>query len=253
MCSARRSALALALTLACDADPSLPPPTGEPPAAIGSLVVLGDVISSRDDAGQYHRILQARLEARFGAPIVHVSRAYSSARASDIAAQVDLLPDTLPAPVVVVLTGGCNDMKLALPAIADGEDREERARLAHDIDAALDALLAPGRFGEGAEVHVYEANLFDPSDGAGDYSDHGCPYGVGLPALPTDGAFTAWNATLEGAIRDHGQALVDAHSVFRGHGYASDVNWYNASCNAPNELGHVALADAFEAAIVGVP
>ena len=250
--AALRGLLLAALALACSADP-LPPPPAQPLAAVGALVVLGDAISSRDDPAHYHRLLHARLEERLGAPVYYLNSAFSSARASDLLLQIDALPADLPGPVAVVITAGCNDMKAAFPAIADGEDAGPRARLAHDIGAAHDALLAPGRFGEGVAVHVFEANLFDPSDGAGDYADRGCPFGAGLPALPTDPAFAAWNAALAEPVRARDQALLDLHALFRGHGLAAAEPWYDDRCLAPNEPGHLALAAALEDLILGDP
>lgn len=250
MFGSRRLFLALVL-LSCSSDVLAPAGAPEPMAEVGALVVLGDAISSRNDPEHYHRLLHGLLEERLEAPVVYVNRAFGSSRAADLALQIEHLPARLPGPVAVVITSGCNDMKAALPAIADGEDADERARLRHDLDGALGRLLAPGRFGEGAEVHVYGANIFDPSDGAGDYAEFGCPYSGGMPTMPTDRAFAAWNEQIAAAVGGREQALIDAHALFHGHGYRSDDSWYDPGCAEPNEAGHAALAELFAAAIVG--
>lgn len=250
MFGSRRLFSALVL-LSCSSDVLAPAGATEPMTEVGALVVLGDAISSRNDPRHYHRILHGLLEERLGEPVVYVNRAFGSSRASDLPLQIEHLPASLPGPVVVVVTSGGNDMQAALPAIAGGDDADERARLRSDLDVALGQLLAPDRFGADVEVRVYGANIFDPSDGAGDYAEFGCPDAGGMPALPTDGAFAAWNGEIAAALGGRGQVLLDAHGLFRGHGYGSDDSWYDRGCAEPNEAGHAALAELFAAAIVG--
>ena len=232
---------------AADAGPPAPPPM----TSLGALVILGDSISDRGGQSPfYYDLLRADLGAKFGA-IAYRSAAQSGSKTSALASQIDSLPRSLPGPVAVCVTSGGNDMKASLPQIVLGADAAVRAQVAANVGAALDKLLAPGRFGAGVQVRVFEANVYDASDGKGDFGSHGCAFGQGLPAFPTDGYFSSWNGDIGRAVASRGQTAADLHGWFRGHGYAGAPSWYASDCTHPNALGHDQVRRMFYKAITG--
>ncbi|MCA9717662.1 MAG: SGNH/GDSL hydrolase family protein, partial [Myxococcales bacterium] len=230
--------------------------TGEPPdglAALGSLVVLGDSIS--DGGGQspyYYDLLRDSLTTHYG-PIAYQNAAASGSETKALKGQAESLPDSLPGPVAVVITSGGNDMKANILQIVLGLDGPIKATMANNIDAALTELLTPGRFGPGVEVHVFEGNIYDASDGEGDFNAYDCAFGLGFPMLPVDMYFNAWNAVIAEAVDAREQTPVDMHGHFFGHGFHSEPNWYAPDCTHPSAIGHEALRDLFFEQITGVP
>jgi len=225
--------------------------TGGGLEGLGSLVVLGDSIS--DGGGRqpfYYDLLREDLIAHYGA-IEYRNRAQSGSETDALANQIAGLPNELPGPVAVVITSGGNDMKASIAQIVAGTDGPARDEMQTNIEGALAALLAPDRFGAGVEVRVFEGNVYDASDGVGDYGDNGCAFGQGLPAIPTDAFFTSWNGAIRDAVEGAGQTPVDMHAHFFGHGYAGDPNWYAADCTHPNALGHDELRGLFYEQITG--
>ncbi len=181
-----------------------------------------------------------------GAEVVRVGRVRDDAR--ELAA---LLDEAIAAGAELVITSGGNDMKDALPAVATGLDGPILAQVSANIDTALSELLSPGRFGPGVEVHVFEGNVYDASDGAGNYSQGGCNFADGLPAIPTDVMFDRWNDAIATAVEARGQTAVDMHGYFYGHGYNNPPNWYASDCTHPNSQGHDELQRLFFEHITG--
>ena len=134
-------------------------------------------------------------------------------------------------------------------------DPSEQAYLdRYNLAAALGELTKPDRFGAGVEVHVFEADIYDPSDGKGDFSKHGCPAPLSLlPVTPTDGFFTNWNAVVDDEVPMHGVSLVSPlHSTFYGHGVGNAADrWYANDCIHPNKKGHNELRRMFWTGITG--
>lgn len=220
---------------------------------LGTLVVLGDSISDGGGvAPYYYDLLHDQLSAKYGA-IQYRHRAESGSKTSALLGQIDGLPGQLPGPIAVTITSGGNDMKAALPLILSGTDAAKRQEMGQNISEALDALLEPGRFGAGVEVHVFEATIYDASDGQGDFGSHGCSFAQGFPAFPTDGYFDAWNGVIDTQLQAHAQPTIDVHALFYGHGYHSTPSWYAGDCTHPSAIGHAQLADHFYAAITGAP
>lgn len=219
---------------------------------LGTLVVLGDSIG--DGGGQapyYYALLRDKLEAKYG-PIAYHREAESGSETGALMGQIGDLPNSLPGPVAVTITSGGNDMKAAIQWILLGVDAPVRAQMGANLDAALTELLSPGRFGPGVEVHVFEGNVYDASDGKGDYGAHDCNFGGGFPTIPNvDAYFDAWNGVIAEQVAAHGQTLVDMHASFYGHGYDGSPSWYASDCTHPNSAGHAALADFFYAEIAG--
>jgi lysophospholipase L1-like esterase len=218
--------------------------TGEDPSAtldldsVGSLVVMGDSIG--DGGGQapfYYELLRGSFEAKYGA-IEYRNVADSGSETDALLGQANALPAALPGPVVVMVTSGGNDMKSSIAAIIGGADGPARETMQANIDEALGVLTAPGRFGPGVEVFVLEANIYDSSDGEGNFGQNDCAFGGGLPAIMTDGFFAAWNGAIEEVVTEHGQTLLDMHGHFYGHGFNGTDNWYASDCTHPNATGH---------------
>lgn len=227
---------------------------GAPPqglTSLGALVVLGDSIS--DGGGQspfYYDMLKNDLGSKYG-NIAYHNKAQSGSKTGALVGQIDDLPGTLPGPVAVVITSGGNDMKAALLQIVTGTDGPAKAQMEANVAAALDTLTTPGRFGAGVEVHVFEGNIYDASDGKGDFGSHGCAFGQGMPTIATDPFFDAWNGVIATEIAGHGQVAADMHAHFYGHGYAGSPDWFASDCTHPNALGHDQLRRLFYSKITG--
>jgi lysophospholipase L1-like esterase len=220
---------------------------------LGTLVVLGDSIG--DGGGQspfYYNLLRDRLTAKYG-PIEYHREAQSGSKTGALVGQINDLPSQLPGPVAVAITSGGNDMKDALQLIITGNDLAARNQMGQNIDNALFNLLQPDRFGSGVTVHVFEANIYDASDGEGDFGSHDCAFGGGLPAIPTGTFFANWNGVIAEKVAARGQTLMDIHARFFGHGFDGNPSWYASDCTHPNALGHDQLADYFYEAITGEP
>ncbi len=219
-------------------------------AEVGSLVVLGDSIG--DGGGQgpyYYNLLRDALGAHYG-PIEYRNRAQSGSKTGALLGQIQGLPAALPGPVVVAITSGGNDMKDNLLPILAGLDGPLRTQMGANIDAALDALEAPGRFGAGVEVFVFYATIYDASDGQGNFGSSGCNVELDSPSS-TDPFFESWNGEIGARVVDHGAALVDMHGHFYGHGFNHPPSWYAGDCTHPNTAGHAELSSLFFGLITG--
>jgi hypothetical protein len=218
---------------------------------LGTLVVLGDSISDGGgEAPYYYELLLTDLEAHYGKPIVYENYAQAGSTTLFLDGQLSQLPDELEGPVAVVITSGGNNMQYNVVQILAGADQMARDRMAGHIDDALTDLLAPDRFGAGVDVHVYEANVYDASDGEGDFGSNGCALPLDAPDGSTE-IFASWNAAIEEQITVHQQTLIDIHSHFTGHGYASAANWYADDCVHPNAPGHEQISQLVFDAITG--
>jgi lysophospholipase L1-like esterase len=228
----------------CPGQDAAAPPLG----SLGTLVVLGDSIGSGGgEAPFYPQVLRQSLEAKYGA-IEFYNHASSGSTTAALIGQVNELPDTLPGPVAVVITSGANDLQAALPDVLAGNDANARATMSQNIGVALDALLAPNRFGNAVNVFVYEANIYDASDGSGDLGEL-CGYGD-IPPVPIGAILDAWNGAIQMPVQVRGQTLHDIRSLFQGHGLVSSVSWF-VDCGHPNSTGHAALASSFQSLIAG--
>ena len=219
--------------------------------SVGSLVVLGDSIS--DGGGQgpfYYDLLQQDLKKKFPT-LSYKNNAQSGSKTSALSGQIKNLPATLPGPVAVCITSGGNDLKAELAAIVTGTDAAARAQMGANISGALGALLQPGRFGAGVSVHVFEANIYDASDGQGNFSANNCAFGKGLPAIPTGAFFTSWNGEIATQVTAKGQWLTDIHGLFAQHGFNHPPKWYANDCTHPNTTGHDQLRRHFYFKITG--
>jgi GDSL-like lipase/acylhydrolase family protein len=220
-------------------------------ADVGTLVVLGDSIG--DGGGQppfYYNLLRTQLETRYGHPIAYFNHAESGSKTGALVGQIGSLPGNMTGPVAVAVTSGGNDMKDAIGQILTGTDAPARTAMGDHVDAALDALLEPDRFGPGVEVHVFEADIYDASDGQGNFGSHGCNISIDSP-ISTDPAFASWNGEIATRVAGHAQVLAPMHDHFYGHGFNHPPSWYASDCTHPNTTGHAELADLFTTLIAG--
>ncbi len=219
---------------------------------LGTLVVLGDSIG--DGGGQgpyYYDLLKGSLAARYGA-IDYYRKAESGSQTSALLGQINSLPATLPGPVAVVITSGGNDMKDNLPLVLLGMDDLQVAAMSNHIDQALAALLAPGAFGAGVDVHVFEATIYDASDGQGNFGSGGCVINFDSPTS-VDPFFGKWNGAIAETVAAHGQVLAPMHDTFFGHGFNNPPEWYAGDCTHPNATGHDELHQLFYELVTGEP
>jgi lysophospholipase L1-like esterase len=156
--------------------------------------------------------------------------------------QVNGLAHSYPGDVLVTMTIGGNDLNDHAGDAVTGLDAPDRTKFTANLKAALDALTAPGRLGSGKLV-ILEANIYDPSDGQGNFSSNAScpPFNVG--SMLDQQTFGAWNQIVADAITAHGGAdtLIDLHALFAGHGFNSQDNWYFSDCIHPNTKGHKEL------------
>lgn len=250
--------------------------TGGDPAPgtmYATYVILGDSIS--DGGGQapfYYRLLEQNddtlypayagrdLRTRFGANLVTAKRSVGGSRAPDLVDQVHDLPATLAGPVLVVVTIGGNDVQAALPALlVSGDDSAQRAAFGASLDTALGELTTADRFGAGVVAHVLLTNIYDPSDGTGDFTYNGskCPGALALyPANdPTREKLDPWETVMSTSVgKVTGVDLLDLRGTFEGHGVNKGADtWFVGDCIHPNAQGHEHLRELFWDAIVHLP
>jgi lysophospholipase L1-like esterase len=229
--------------------------SGQLPSGVqlGTYIVLGDSISDGGGTGPFfYESLRDDLTAKFpGLMYVHaaqagaVTDAYSDGLGSvggrTLASQVDGLGHSYPGDVLVTITIGGNDLNgHAIQAIG-GTDAAARGEFQTHLMAELAALTAPGRLGSG-KVYVVVSNVYDFTDGMGDFATVKCGPGANVKPDRDVAVFTAWNGVMSDQIKNVGATLYDMHADFFGHGYnntsAPDV-WYDSgSCIHPNSAGH---------------
>jgi len=230
-----------------------------------SYVILGDSISDKGGVGPFfYNILATNdnaaypqwqgkdLKTRYGQDLMVVSTSKGGAVSKDVLGQVQKLPATLPGPVAVTITIGGNDMQSHIINILNGNDQPDRDAFRANIKAALTELTKPGRFGAGVEVHVFQADIYDPTDGVGDFKS--CPFPLNqVPKQPSDGYFTNWNAVANDEVPKYGVSLVEPlHKTFTGHGVVTPAtNWFHTDCIHPNKIGHNQIRAMFWTAITG--
>jgi lysophospholipase L1-like esterase len=238
---------------------------GGPSVAYKTYVTLGDSISdkggqppffydvlfSNDDA-TYPEWMGKDLKTKYGLKFVPGAKA--GAVSGDLLGQVMKLPAALEGPVAVTITIGGNDMQAHILDILNNNDQKDRDAFRANLAAALDELTKPDRFGKGVEVHVFEADIYDPTDGKGDFSKEGCPAPLSfVPVTPTDGFFMNWNAVASDEVPKHGMSAIEPlHMTFVGHGLNNKADgWFFADCIHPNKKGHNAIRSMFWTAITG--
>jgi lysophospholipase L1-like esterase len=256
-----------------------------------TYVTLGDSISAEPGYGQspyYWALLQQNDDATYpawkgkdlttlnggvapkfvgGAVGGSVAGPYpgQSGAPSTLDDQVAALPASLEGPVLVTITIGGNDLAAdAESVLINGGSASELGNLmppsafASDLDTALSALTKPGRFGSGVDVYVFEADIYDPTDGTGDFAAQGCPIPFSLfPEVMTTMTFEDWNTVVHTEVPKYPHAFwAPLHDTFKGHGLSktgtsSWFNWAQTDCLHPNALGHNAIREMFWNMITG--
>ena len=234
-------------------------------AKVGTYIALGDSISDRGGTGPYfYDLLNADLAAKFpGLVYVHgaqqgaITDVFSDnlpANAPLLKTQIDALGSSYAGDVVVTVTIGGNDLNAHAIAAISNTDADFRAQLDAHLAAELGELTTPGRLGSG-KVYVVLANIYDFTDGQGDFATVGCGPGVNISADAVKTGFGNWNTVLATNIGKAGGALYDMHADFTGHGYNNTDTtqlWYDpASCIHPNAKGHDAIRRGFYKALTG--
>lgn len=248
--------------------------TSESGAAAGKQafkthVILGDSISDRGGSGPfYYDLLDTNdnakwpdgsgkdLKTRFGPDLAVVKASKAGARAQNLGGQVNSISGPLAGPVLVTMTIGGNDVQAALGKLLTGGDvTAERESFRGFLDEALGLLKQPDKFGPGVEVVVYVANVYDPSDGTGNFkfaSGAKCGgalgfYPAGQPTAPQLDPFEQIFIDVAAKYKD--VHVLDLRAKFSGHGVPAAETWFVPDCIHPNSQGHDAIRDLFWEAI----
>ena len=196
-----------------------------------SYVTLGDSISDRGGVAPFFYDLLA---------------ANDDAVSSGLLNQIECIPEGVVPPVVVTLTIGGNDLRAAILRVLQGQDGPDRDAFRANLTAAFAALKKklPG-------ARVFQATIYDPSDGTGDFSRCGSPLNL-IPKQDTKPFFAAWNQVATEVAAAEGVTMVDAYSAFNGHGVVPTAeNWFAADCIHPSRIGHNEMRKLFFPKITG--
>jgi lysophospholipase L1-like esterase len=231
-------------------------------AQIGTYIALGDSISDRGGTGPFfYDLLNKNDDATYsdfagkdlatkypGIMYVHgavagaVTDAYADlSSAPFLKSQITKLGSSYPGDVLVTITIGGNDLNGHAVDAIGGKDDAVKAEFAAHLADELGELTKPGRLGSG-KVYVVISNIYDFTDGQGDFRTVKCGPFVDVMPAKNAAAFTAWNGIMADAAKTANALLYDMHANFNGHGYnttnPADL-WYDRnSCIHPNAKGH---------------
>ena len=237
--------------------------------AFKTHVILGDSISDRGGAGPfYYDLLDTNdngkypegsgkdLKTLYGPDLAVVKASKAGARAQNLGGQINSITGPLAGPVIVTMTIGGNDVQAALGKLLTGGDvTAERESFRGFLDEALGLLKQPDKFGPGVEVVVDVANVYDPSDGTGNFkfasgTKRGGALGfypAGQPTAPQLDPFEVIFADVAAKYKD--VHVLDLRAKFNGHGVPAAETWFVPDCIHPNTAGHDAIRDLFWEAI----
>jgi lysophospholipase L1-like esterase len=233
------------------------------PSSFGSYIELGDSISDNGGMGPffYNLLFQnddtmypqwagLDLKTKFNVQM-HVHGAVAGSQSKDVQGQVAALPATLPGPVLVTITTGGNDLRAAAPQAISGMDQQYLDQMRSSIDGYLTDLTKPGRFGAGVTVYVLQANIYDPTDKTGNFSN--CPLPLSLyMSNMADAIFGRWNQVISDELPKFPESVVEPlHDDFLGHGIHDTDNWFFGDCIHPNTKGHHQLRRLIWKALTG--
>jgi lysophospholipase L1-like esterase len=231
---------------------------------LGTYIVLGDSISANGGTGPFfYDSLHTDLTAKFPSLMyVHAAQggaitdAYQNefSLAPTLAKQIAGLGSNYPGDILVTITIGGNDLQTHAAQAIAGTDMALRTQFAAHLDAELGALAAPGRLGSG-KVYIVLANIYDFTDGMGDFDKVMCGPKASVSPSYDQMAFANWNGISAAAAAKVNGAIYDMHADFMGHGYnntdASQI-WYDrASCIHPNAAGHDAIRRSIYKIVTG--
>lgn len=224
------------------------------------VIFLGDSITATPYLTQpWSDRIRPSLRTQFGDTVEILNYAVGGARTEHVRdEQIPRIDTSSTKKTLVMFTIGGND---ALQVI--GED--VAASLAHmtakieNLRDILEWLADPAHFPGG--VYVVFANLYDPTDGEGDFTH--CGIGAAYSDWPAvDELATTVNGWYRDLADEFGFDVLDAHELFLGHGWNSNdaaspyychacdpacpcARWLDFTCIHPNSDGHTALADFF--------
>jgi lysophospholipase L1-like esterase len=238
-----------------------PPNPGLMNAKFGTYIALGDSISDNGGTGpffyelllqnvsQYPQYAGHDLMTKYpGIMYVHgavagaITDSYPNlSGAPTLKNQVTQLGHSYPGDVLVTITIGGNDLNGHSFDAIQMKDGTDRMNFDQHLKDELGELTMPGRLGQG-HVYVILANIYDFSDGQGDFATIQCGPPFNIKASVDQMGFDNWNGIMQTDISAVGQTLYDMHADFMGHGYNNtnaDQVWYDmASCIHPNATGH---------------
>jgi lysophospholipase L1-like esterase len=236
-----------------------------PGSTLGTYIVLGDSISDRGGTGPFfYDQLNTDLTKKYpGLMYVHAAVAgaitdtYSDnipAGAPLLKTQIAGLGKTYPGDVLVTITIGGNDLNAHAVKAIGGTDDAVRTEFGQHLDAELGELAMPGRLGTG-KVYIVLANIYDFTDGMGDFATVKCGPGANVQPTRDQTVFTAWNGMTSGSLQKVSGTLYDMHANFMGHGYNNTdttMVWYDKnSCIHPNAAGHDAIRRSIYKIVTG--
>jgi lysophospholipase L1-like esterase len=226
-----------------------------PGATLGTYIVLGDSISDNGGTGPFfydtlHADLMKKwpsimyVHAAQGGAITDTYSDNTPASAPLLKTQIAGLGHSYPGDVLVTITIGGNDLNSHAVKAIGGIDATVRGEFGTHLDAELGELATAGRLGSG-KVYIVLANIYDFTDGQGDFATVKCGPGANVSMSMDTMVFNAWNGVAAASLAKVGGTLYDMHADFNGHGYnVADKSqlWYDsASCIHPNALGHDAI------------
>jgi lysophospholipase L1-like esterase len=236
-----------------------------PGASLGTFIVLGDSISDNGGTGPFfYDQLHTDLAKKWPSMMyVHaavagaITDSYSDnipAGAPLLKTQIAGLANNYPGDVLVTVTIGGNDLNAHAVKAIGGIDATVRGEFGTHLDAELGELTTPGRLGSG-KVYVVMSNIYDFTDGQGDFATVKCGPGANVSTTMDTMVFNAWNGVAATALSNHGATLYDMHANFMGHGYNNmDMTqvWYDRnSCIHPNAAGHDAIRRSIYQIVTG--
>jgi lysophospholipase L1-like esterase len=224
------------------------------PANYGTYIALGDSISDRGGVGPFfYDVLAQDLMSKYpNLTFVHAAKAgavagtYSDGAAAgmpSLKTQIDGLGTSYSGDILVTITIGGNDLNSHAQAAILMTDQQARMDFAQDLADDLGELTKPGRLGSG-KLQIVMSNIYDFTDGMGDFNTVKCGPGINLSSARDTTAFMNWNGVMATAASAAGATIYDMHSDFNGHGYnaAADQVWYAGGdavlCIHPNTKGH---------------
>lgn len=235
---------------------------------LGTYIALGDSITDRGGLGPFfYDGLRDDLTKKYpglkymhggkGGAVTDVYRSGKGGGKPTLKAQIAALGSTYPGTVLISITIGGNDLQAhALEAIQDAQDNKNRLgpvkeELKEHLTSQLGELMRPGRLGSG-KVYVVIANVYDFTDGQGNFGKLRCPPYTDLTPEVATAIFAGWNAAMETAVDDAQATLYDLHAHFSGKGlnFKPDV-WYHTDCIHPNAAGHEAIRKSLYQTVTG--
>lgn len=224
----------------------------------------------------YRNLLVERLSAAYGRPLETQDCSEWGARVDDLMQDDDQLARCLGTDgtddraTLLVFTMGGNDAFAFAEAFGGGASESEVLAQVDEAVGVLDEAMdwvadQRPRFPNG--LYTVYANVYEYTDGTGDLgvclSAEILGFDYDIPGLR--GAYVALNEGWVRVAAEHGFDVVFLLEQFCGHGYlAGDPTnecyrgpdaetWFDGTCIHPNQDGHEAIAQLFEAVVTQGP